>query len=1687
MKRRVLDSKTCVLICVYILIVAAGLFAQPVRWRNGDALPEEMTPAAVEQKANALKISNAQGGPRVRHLVVQLDEISTSQQREALAAKGLRLLQPLGGTAYFASVDAALVEPAALTQRKVAGIHEIQRNWKLHNQFASNQPPPWSVISRKGDGSAPDIIAAYVMLHSDVDLSNAKIGLANRHDMLIKAEVSTINCLVVEMPMERLVELADEDSVSWVEPPLPPLSPTNDSNRAITQANVAQAAPYGLDGSGITVLLYDGGAAWSGHADFGGRLHTRDNCNVQDHGTHVAGTIGGNGASSYGRYRGMAPGVEIQSYGFEHDDSGTWLYTNPGDIESDYNQAINTYGAVIANNSIGTNTAANGFPCDYEGDYGATEMLVDAIVGGGLGMPMRVIWAAGNERSQGDPPGRCGATYHTTAPPANAKNQITVGAVNSDDDSMTVFSSWGPSDDGRLKPDLVAPGDEANGALRVMSTVPSSVYAPMSGTSMAAPTVTGLCALLLEDYKAYWPERDLLRNSTLKVLLAHNAVDRGNVGPDYKFGYGSVRIKDTIDFMRTDQFFEGAVDNDDAYCINIEVTNTSIPLKVSLAWDDPPGAINTVPELVNDLDLEVYSPEPGRVRHFPWTLDPANPSVAAVRTQRDDRNNIEQVVVDEPAVGLWRVIVRGFNVPSGPQVFSICASSRPLNCDCYNPSPSEDCNSNSIKDSCEPSCLGNGVPDSCALAADANCNGNLQPDSCDLARGISFDCHIINDTPDECDPDWVDNNNNNKHDLCDIVDGIEPDCNHNGVIDSWDIHEGAPDNDHDGLIDTCHDVYVDPNAPLYPNGTSWEHAYRSVMAAIGDVTELNHEERNVIKIAQGTYTVQDWGMRTCNGAVARGGIVLCDRDDLSIIGGYAGYGQVDPDEYNPATHVTEISNPWLPPPSNQHPRRVIVAVDSQGLVIEGLNIVDSAGILLNRSSGRIVNCVIKNNQTAYSVESAGVTLSNCQAFDLVNCLIVSNTAFEKGGGVYTSGGGTVRLINCLVAGNTAQHELGGKPVGWGGGLWLQGPAEIINSIVRENTAPSGGNLAIGAQSVKVSHSNLQGFWREIMAPDNAQLHWDLGNIDVDPRFAGAATGDYSLLAGSPCIDMGTDTVTGLPAKDYAQNNRVQHVLPDMGAYESSAFRDFDGNGIADTEDPLLDDCDGNLVPDAWSIQARRNGICPDCPTDCNLNGVPDLAVCGDAPTHHWADMDRDCDVDLSDFAYLQICLGSVPGYFHICPFENDPVCSCMNADMDQDTLVNGADVLAFLEAAPGPGICAAADCGTVQDRDVDTVEDLADNCPDDPNTPQDDMDGDGVGDTCDDDRDGDGFANAADTCPDSYDPSQVDTDNDDLGDDCDNCPAVANANQLDTDEDWTGDACDNCPSVSNYWQDDDDGDGVGNECDNCPAVQNADQADADSDGIGDACEEEQLLMGGGDEMLMMSQGFGFDEEPATSGDLPVPQEGVFAYFVAHGGSDAVVSLPTTGGTIVVDAVVATTEPLNAWDATPSVDAANILSIGATGWTPAADLLTWTVDTFGAREGIPAQAALPSRYNCGLLDWEIRDAQLQVICRSTVQSAACAASALDSGTQTWTGIPGLDAVAGPMNNPVDGSFTSPASLGAATSGAMGTGAARVATLTLQVAGVPGTYHLWLSYGSYSTGDGTSVPMQAGPTFEIRVGQ
>ncbi len=654
------------------LLASAGLAQAQVQWKATPGHPLDIPPSADVASVLAALAPPAAEQPGVPvRAVVQARGPLSDQDRLRLRAMGVHLLSPLGGHAHFATLDPDALDRAGLNVAALlTGAVAIEPDWKLDPRLAGDQLPD---LYGPRPAEPDPVVPVTVVLFADERPDMAAMDIVARHADRVVSAVQTLPMIVAEVRLSKMRALAAEGIVQWVEPALPALTTTNDSNRALVQANTVNAAPYSLNGAGVTAFVFDGGSVRTTHRDFDGRVTLVDSTGTSGHATHVAATIGGTGVAGGGTHRGMAPAVRILSAGVEISGQTGWLYSNPVDIELDYSRAYDQ-GAHLSNNSIGTNVANNGFDCNWEGDYPATSAVIDAIARGDSAAvtdnnPFRICWAGGNERSSG----RCGSQYRTIGPPASAKNPLIVGAVNSNDDSMTGFSGWGPTDDGRMKPDFVGPGCQSGGDGGVTSagSGSDSAYSTLCGTSMSTPTTAGCVALMLQDFRQIYAGLPDPRNSTLKALICQSAVDRGNPGPDYQFGYGSLRVQNAIDLLRTGHFAERTIAPGDEHAYELTVEPGAASLVVTIAWDDVPGTPNVSPALVNNIDLRIIGPDE---THYPWRLDPANPSAHAVRTGPNTLDNIEQVRIDNPVPGSYSVRVNGQGIQQGSQTYSIVAS-----------------------------------------------------------------------------------------------------------------------------------------------------------------------------------------------------------------------------------------------------------------------------------------------------------------------------------------------------------------------------------------------------------------------------------------------------------------------------------------------------------------------------------------------------------------------------------------------------------------------------------------------------------------------------------------------------------------------------------------------------------------------------------------------------------------------------------------------------------------------------------------------------------------------------------------------------------------------------------------------------------------------------------------------------
>lgn len=466
------------------------------------------------------------------------------------------------------------------------------------------------------------------------------------------------NEYIVEANSSELETISRIDEVALIKHTPPDKVLLNDDSRRLADANILQENPYNLTGSGITAAMWDGGNAgdhqdltyelgWAGTS----KKINGDGSSINDHATHVAGTMLGRGKID-NDLRGFAPDARVVTHNFPSSNT---------DLFSDTDYAINNYGAVLSQNSWGYKPDN----CDYKniyGDYSDYSREYDAISSGEIpdvNGRIPIIFSAGNERD------KCTGEYNTTLPPSTGKNTITVGAVDLNNDT-TSYSSLGPTDDGRIKPTLVAFGGSSE---PVDSTWPGDSYAGIGGTSMASPAVSGTIIVFTEKYKDM--HGTVPDPATTKASLIHNAQDLNMEGPDYKTGWGLLDARETIDYLeasnRKNLIKKGSVDQGGVDEYHVEASGKN-DLKFTVTWMDPPASASASKTLVNDLDLIV---EKDGERFYPWTRSWENKTNPALQDRPDRTNPQEHVVIEDPESGNYTVKIEGYNVPEGPQSYSL--------------------------------------------------------------------------------------------------------------------------------------------------------------------------------------------------------------------------------------------------------------------------------------------------------------------------------------------------------------------------------------------------------------------------------------------------------------------------------------------------------------------------------------------------------------------------------------------------------------------------------------------------------------------------------------------------------------------------------------------------------------------------------------------------------------------------------------------------------------------------------------------------------------------------------------------------------------------------------------------------------------------------------------------------------
>lgn len=427
-----------------------------------------------------------------------------------------------------------------------------------------------------------------------------------------------------------------------------------------------------LEGQDMTAYVWDAGHPRISHQEYddpGGtnRVSIIDSpVELHEHSAHVAGTIMASGVQA--QAKGMAPRAQVKAYQWDDDVAEAATAAQQGMLVSNHSYGINV-GGLFGFGWL-TNGWMGGAYIEESRDW--DELLFNAP-------NYLMVVAAGND---GDVTGFNSSAmmsgYDMLAGHATSKNNLVVAAANDaniDSDgnlisvSLASFSSPGPTDDLRIKPDITGNGVE------VYSTVVSgdNAYGEMSGTSMASPSVAGSLLLLQEHYNNL--NGNFMRAATLKGLALHTADEFGDVGPDAKTGWGLLNTKraaETISQNGTNAIIdEMTLNNSETITFEVDSDGLSA-LQVSISWTDRAGEakVGTTPNvptpmLVNDLDVRVTQ---GTDTHYPWRLTAAN-------SNSNDGDNVvdpyERIDV-ENASGTYTVTIshKG-TLEGGSQAFSV--------------------------------------------------------------------------------------------------------------------------------------------------------------------------------------------------------------------------------------------------------------------------------------------------------------------------------------------------------------------------------------------------------------------------------------------------------------------------------------------------------------------------------------------------------------------------------------------------------------------------------------------------------------------------------------------------------------------------------------------------------------------------------------------------------------------------------------------------------------------------------------------------------------------------------------------------------------------------------------------------------------------------------------------------------
>jgi hypothetical protein len=608
--------------CLSYLIAWAQPTHPEIELINGVVPPHERyTPAAFAVLASS--IADYQGQ---YHVILQFEEIPDHQVKENLLRLGVALYTYIPNYAYLATVP----KGAEFALLPVSAIVPVLPAYKIAPALGK---PPFS-------GGGQEILA--VAPFPGVDLAGFKTALEAAGWSVTGDDAGVLRVSIARRDIEKL---ARHPAIMFVEPwvaPEPEGIPGRTLHRASISSHIAPLTTY--DGSGIGVGIGDDGNVK--HIDFQGRVTHFTQADGNNHGDMTAG-ITGSAGNRDPRGIGMAPGADIYMFNIS-------TYPHITNAVDNFLQ----YGIIVTNTSYGE-------ACG--GAYSASAQALDLQV---LARPELLhCFSAGNSAIE-----VCNNPYsgmisaqgtrygNITGGRKAAKHTLVAGNIYYND-SLRLSSSRGPTYDGRIKPDLCGHGQEN------YTTASGDIYQWGGGTSAASPILAGGAAVL---YQAFAENNNglIAPSGLIKALMLNTAEDIGRPGPDYDHGWGRLHLGRAIESIEEHWYLNASVSNGAEQFHSIVVPPGTGRLRVMVYWPDPASSPLSAKALINDLDLSILPPSGpeqlplvlSRHAHIDSITKPAY-------LGRDRANNMEQVVIDQPASGLYTIKINGYLAPQGPQSY----------------------------------------------------------------------------------------------------------------------------------------------------------------------------------------------------------------------------------------------------------------------------------------------------------------------------------------------------------------------------------------------------------------------------------------------------------------------------------------------------------------------------------------------------------------------------------------------------------------------------------------------------------------------------------------------------------------------------------------------------------------------------------------------------------------------------------------------------------------------------------------------------------------------------------------------------------------------------------------------------------------------------------------------------------